>query len=68
MYVKPFLICFIGLEGSSQVVKSLVAAGMPPLFSFYLTPQSVGNAELTLGGIDHTKYKGDLITLHSSPA
>ena len=38
----------------------LESQGLPSLFSFYLTPQSVGNAELTLGGIDHTKYKGDL--------
>jgi hypothetical protein len=30
------------------------------LFSLYLTPKSVGNAELTIGGIDTTKYKGSL--------
>ena len=51
---------FIGLEGSGQVVKSLVAAGMPPLFSFYLTPNSVGNAEITFGGIDDTKHVGEI--------
>jgi len=28
------------------------------LFSMHLTPKAVGNAELTIGGIDHTKFKG----------
>jgi Eukaryotic aspartyl protease len=31
------------------------------LFSFYLTPKAIGHAEMTLGGIDHSKVKGDLI-------
>lgn len=30
------------------------------LFSMYITPQAVGNAELTLGGIDDTKFTGRL--------
>ena len=30
----------------------------PALFSLYLTPKAVGNAELTIGGIDHTKFQG----------
>ncbi|KAF5376976.1 hypothetical protein D9615_007213 [Tricholomella constricta] len=40
---------------------SLVAQGLPALFSFYLTPHSIGNAELTLGGIDHSKFKGPMV-------
>ena len=28
------------------------------LFSMLLTAESVGGAELTLGGIDHSKFKG----------
>ena len=28
------------------------------LFSMYLTPKAVGNAELTLGGIDNSKFTG----------
>lgn len=28
------------------------------LFSLYLTPQSVGNAEMTLGGVDESKFIG----------
>lgn len=30
------------------------------VFSLYLTPQKDGHAELTLGGIDHSKYHGQL--------
>ncbi|KAF8060851.1 aspartic peptidase domain-containing protein [Lyophyllum atratum] len=40
---------------------SLIAQGLPALFSFYLTPKSIGHAELTLGGIDHSKFKGPLV-------
>ncbi|OKL58608.1 hypothetical protein UA08_06098 [Talaromyces atroroseus] len=31
-----------------------------PVFSFYLIPGSAEGAELTLGGIDHSKYTGEL--------
>lgn len=31
------------------------------IFSFYLTPKAIGNAEMTLGGIDHSKFKGNLV-------
>ena len=30
------------------------------LFSLYLTPKSVGNAEMTIGGIDESKFKGEI--------
>ena len=30
------------------------------LFSLYLTPKSVGNAELTIGGIDESKFHGEI--------
>ena len=30
------------------------------LFSMYLTPEAKGNAEITFGGIDSTKYTGSL--------
>lgn len=42
----------------SGVFAGLEALGLPPLFSFYLTPESVGNVELTLGGIDTSKFTG----------
>ena len=38
----------------------LVNQGLPALFSMFLTPNSVGGAELTLGGIDNTKFTGQL--------
>jgi hypothetical protein len=31
------------------------------IFSFYLTPKAIGHAEMILGGIDHSKVKGDLV-------
>ncbi|GLB36719.1 putative acid protease [Lyophyllum shimeji] len=40
---------------------SLIVQGLPALFSFYLTPQSAGNAELTLGGIDESKFEGPMM-------
>ncbi|KAI0092968.1 aspartic peptidase domain-containing protein [Irpex rosettiformis] len=51
-----------GIQGLGSKAKGLFAGleaqGLPSLFSFYITPQSVGNAELILGGIDHSKFKG----------
>ena len=29
------------------------------MYGFYLTPKAIGHAELTLGGIDHSKFVGD---------
>jgi hypothetical protein len=40
---------------------SFVKQGLSPLFSLYFTPKSVGNAELTLGGVDKTKFTGQPI-------
>jgi hypothetical protein len=31
-----------------------------PIFSMYMTPKAVGDAELTLGGTDPSKYSGDI--------
>lgn len=39
-----------------QLIGFLILA----LFSFYLTPEKNGNALLTFGGIDTSKYTGDL--------
>ncbi|KAK0461292.1 acid protease [Desarmillaria tabescens] len=56
---------FSGIQGmgaqATGLFAGLVAQGLPSLFSLYLTPQAVGNAELTLGGIDETKFQGDLV-------
>jgi len=53
-----------GIQGMGPFVtgfwQGLVDQGYEAQFGFYLTPKSVGNAELTIGGIDPTKYTGDL--------
>ncbi|KAH8928719.1 acid protease [Atractiella rhizophila] len=37
----------------------LVQQGLPSVFSLYFTPARVGGAELTLGGIDYSKFRGE---------
>ncbi|KAF9452893.1 acid protease [Macrolepiota fuliginosa MF-IS2] len=53
---------FSGIQGMSTSAQgffaSLVNQGLPSLFSLYLTPLAVGNAEMTIGGIDSTKFTG----------
>ncbi|KAH9485175.1 Pepsin-2B [Psilocybe cubensis] len=53
---------FSGIQGmgatAQGIFAGLISQGLPSLFSLYLTPQSVGKAELTLGGIDNTKFTG----------
>lgn len=39
----------------------LILQGLPSLFSLFLTPSSVGNAEMTLGGIDSSKFEGSFV-------
>ncbi|KAF9529049.1 acid protease [Crepidotus variabilis] len=53
---------FSGIHGMSAVAEGLfsglIMQGLPSLFGMYLTPHCVGNAEITLGGIDESKFKG----------
>ncbi|KAJ7079111.1 acid protease [Mycena belliarum] len=55
---------FSGIQGmgarAQGLFASLVSQGLPSLFSLYLTPKAVGNAEMTVGGIDSTKFAGNL--------
>ncbi|KAJ7188043.1 acid protease [Mycena filopes] len=55
---------FSGIQGMSAraqgIFASLIAQGLPSLFSLFLTPLSVGHAEMTVGGIDTTKFTGPL--------
>ncbi|KAJ3554025.1 hypothetical protein NM688_g3316 [Phlebia brevispora] len=55
---------FSGIQGMSPMAtgffEGLVEQGLPSLFGLFLTPKSVGNAELTLGGVDTTKFTGDI--------
>ncbi|KAJ7599581.1 acid protease [Mycena floridula] len=41
--------------------QGLIDQGLPPLVSFYITPQSIGGAEVTLGGIDSSKFNSTMI-------
>jgi hypothetical protein len=50
-----------GMGYNSGIFKTFSQQGLPPLFSMYLTPYNVGGAELILGGIDNTKFQGDLV-------
>ncbi|GBE81124.1 Rhizopuspepsin-4 [Sparassis crispa] len=55
---------FSGIQGMSSQAggffSGLVQQGLPSLFGMYLTPEAVGNAKLTIGGYDNTKFQGDL--------
>ncbi|KAJ6572095.1 acid protease [Mycena capillaripes] len=56
---------FSGIQGgmSAQAqgfFASLVDQGLPSLFSLFVTPNAVGGAELTIGGIDESKFNGTL--------
>lgn len=44
---------------ASGLFAGLEAQGLPSLFSLFLTPKAAGNAELTLGGIDTSKFTGN---------
>lgn len=58
---------FSGIQGMSSIASGLFAGlesqGLPSLFSLYLTPKAVGNAELTLGGTDSSKFTGTLASI-----
>ncbi|KAF7376309.1 Pepsin A [Mycena sanguinolenta] len=62
---------FSGIQGMSARAQgffaSVVSQGLPSLFSLFLTPLAVGNAELTVGGIDTTKFTTPM-TFASLPA
>ncbi|KAJ6532618.1 aspartic peptidase domain-containing protein [Mycena capillaripes] len=51
-----------GIQGMSARAQGFFASaiqqGLPSLFSFYLTPKAIGGAQITIGGIDETKFKG----------
>lgn len=53
---------FSGIQGmgatAQGIFAGLISQGLPSLFSMYLTPKAVDSAELTLGGIDNSKFTG----------
>jgi len=52
---------------AGTVFNGFVTQGLPAQFGLFLTPESVGKAELTLGGADTTKFNGSL-TFISQPS
>ncbi|KAF9023230.1 acid protease [Hymenopellis radicata] len=56
---------FSGIQGMGARAQGffagLIDQGLPSLFSLLLTPNDVGCAELTIGGIDESKFEGDLV-------
>lgn len=57
--VNQGLPCKIWFIARNARLLTLVAA----LFSMFLTPNAVGEAELTFGGIDNTKFQGEFEVL-----
>ncbi|KAF7348568.1 Pepsin A [Mycena venus] len=55
---------FSGIQGMSAQAQgffaSLIDQGLPSLFSLFVTPNAVGGAELTIGGINESKFNGTL--------
>jgi len=55
---------FSGIQGMGATAQGIFAGlinkGLPSLFSLFLTPQAVGKAEMTVGGMDTTKFTGSL--------
>ncbi|KZT08336.1 acid protease [Laetiporus sulphureus 93-53] len=55
---------YSGIQGMSAIAQGffagLIEQGLPAMFGMYLTPHTVGNAELTLGGVDESKINGTI--------
>ncbi|KAJ7594019.1 acid protease [Mycena floridula] len=62
---------FSGIQGMGARAQGFFAAlinqGLPSLFGMYLTPLAIGNAELTIGGIDNTKFNSKFGSLTFAP-
>ncbi|KAA1472196.1 acid protease [Dentipellis sp. KUC8613] len=48
----------MGYQTDGGIFPALKQSGLPAVFSLYLTPQTVGGAEITLGGYDKSKTNG----------
>ncbi|KAF8309088.1 acid protease [Clavulina sp. PMI_390] len=46
----------MGYRGSGTIFQNLVSNGLPAVFSLALLPEGTSGSEITLGGIDTTKY------------
>ncbi|CAE6354400.1 unnamed protein product [Rhizoctonia solani] len=48
----------MGYKAEGTFFQTLVRQGLEPVMGFWLTPMSVGKAEMTLGGVDESKIQG----------
>lgn len=46
----------MGYDGSGTIFQNLISNGLPAVFSLALLPNGTAGSEITLGGIDTTKY------------
>lgn len=57
---------YSGITGLGPVAEGfflgLMNNGLPALFGLYVTPHSVGNAEITFGGVDESHIHGEIRT------
>ncbi|KAJ7576387.1 acid protease [Mycena floridula] len=49
------------LSSPGSFLQGLIDQGLPPLVSFFVTPHSIGDAEITLGGVDSSKFDSPMI-------
>ncbi|KAJ7592821.1 hypothetical protein C8J56DRAFT_885907 [Mycena floridula] len=59
---------FSGIQGMGSQATGLFGRGLLALFGIYLTPLAVGDAELTIGGIDNTKFESNLTFANNTGA
>ncbi|ELU36268.1 Asp domain-containing protein [Rhizoctonia solani AG-1 IA] len=64
----PDMVTGMGYSADGTVFQNLVNQGLPAVFGMWLTPKSVGGAELTLGGIDNSKFSGPVTYIPVDPA
>ncbi|CAE6475726.1 unnamed protein product [Rhizoctonia solani] len=48
----------MGYKARGSFFQTLVQQGLDPVMGFWLTPLSMGQAEMTLGGVDESKIQG----------
>ncbi|CCM01482.1 uncharacterized protein FIBRA_03536 [Fibroporia radiculosa] len=51
----------LGMSAKAQgLFQGLIEQGLPAIFGMYITPKSIGNAEITLGGVDESKIHSEV--------
>ncbi|KAG8732924.1 hypothetical protein FRC11_010063 [Ceratobasidium sp. 423] len=58
----------MGYKAEGSFFQTLVKQGLNPIMGFWLTPASVGKAEMTLGGVDGSKLQGKKVNYIPIPS